>query len=325
MNTNKKEFDDVFSQYTDIKSKFNGSFIMVVYKLSQEELVHKISHQIGLINLMSDRYKKNYLLTRIFNLRDYINARYTNISNTSQNAISNIFLIHDDIISINFNELWCNNIEEFDINHFIFKNDEYFDIKFLEDLLLNTSYVDIISVSQHKFTHNRYTGSKRKYINEKSSNHNDLQKYIEMYLGGLTKSNPNIPKMLIHGSGIIKNFACEDQRIIIVSKSLRDDEIMDYFDMRINIIKAKELEDWLGKLVHPDFEKRLVFGKDIQKGIYERLIKIVYCTEEMFAKIKKNVPSELQSFEIIIIKSYGNDIGKVLKDNYSGIIGITYY
>jgi len=318
------EFDKIFSQYEEIKSKFNGSFTIVAYKLSQENLIQKINHQIGLINLMSDRYKKNFLLNRIFTLRDYVNSQY--IEKTYQ--ISNVFLVHDEIINIEINKLWSSNIDEFDINNFIFKYTEYFDINFLKDLFLNTTYTDTILVSQNKFTHSRYTPSKRKYVDEGNSNNIELQKYINDFIGSLTKSDSDtlMPKLLIYGPGqIIKNFTFNDDRVIIVPKSLREEEITMQINVRLNDMKSKELENWLNNIIHPEHGKKLVFGKDIMKAMNDKLIKTVYCTPEMIKKIKNKVPIELQLFEMIEINSYGDDVGKVLKDNYSGIIGILYY
>jgi len=59
--------------------------------------------------------------------------------------------------------------------------------------------------------------------------------------------------------------------------------------------------------------------------IQNRQIEILFCSPEIANKINERIPSHLKNYKMIVIKSYGDDIGKKLDKDYSGIIGITYY
>jgi hypothetical protein len=306
----KNIFDEYFNPYREERSKFKGCFTIFIYNLSQEITLEKISHQIGLINLISDKMKKNYLLSRVYEFKDHITNKYTDSN------ISGIYLVGDTVNLINILPQWKKNIEQFDINNFIFKYDEFYDITYLEDLCLNTNYVNVLTVSQSKFTHFYYTISKRKNVGNGSSTTVELQNYLKS-LG------KNI--VLLHGNGqILKNFP-EDKNIIVIPKILNEEEIMEEFDKKDNIAKSEELSDWLGKILHPEYGKRLRFGKDIREGIVNRQIQKIYCIPEIAIKLKNRFSEDMDSVQMIVIRSYGNDIGKTLKDSYNGALGISYY
>jgi predicted lipoprotein len=87
----------------------------------------------------------------------------------------------------------------------------------------------------------------------------------------------------------------------------------------------KDLEMWINNLLNPNIGHRILFGKDITKAITNTMVKQIYCTPEMEKKIREKIPIELQKFEINVVRTYGNDMGKRLRDEFSGIIGITYF
>lgn len=323
---------EIFDEYKKIRSKFEGSFLVVIYGLKCDELIDKISHRINLVNTINDRVKKNYLLSRMVNFHDYISARYDNNNN---NSIWGIFLVHDTVDYFAINNEWKKSIEAFDVDNFIFKFNEYFDIDYLVDLLTNNNYYDVVNVSQNRFVHYYCTKSKRKNIHSGENNYNDLNTYLTKYNQEQKTQNNNnnnnvlirkIPHMLLHGnSHILKNFVESDNLGIHSKGSLNQEEITEYFEKKENIFAMKELENWINNLLNPNLGHRILFGKDITKAITNGMIKQIYCTPEMEKKIRDKIPPELQKFEITVVKTYGIDMGKRLRDEFSGIIGITYF
>jgi len=318
---------ELFDEYKKIRSKFEGGFTVVVYGLKCDELIDKINHRTNLINTINDRVKKNYLLSRMVNFHDYISARYD-----TNNNIWGIFLIHDTVDYFPIDNEWKKSIEVFDVDNYIFKFNEYFDIDYLVDLLTNTNFYDVVHVGQNKFVHYYFTKSKRKNIHSGESNYNELNTYLTKYNQEQKLQNNNtilsrkIPHTLLHGnSHILKNFIESDNLGIYSKNSLNQEEITEYFEKKENIFTMKDLEMWINNLLNPNIGHRILFGKDITKAITNTMVKQIYCTPEMEKKIREKIPIELQKFEINVVRTYGNDMGKRLRDEFSGIIGITYF
>lgn len=309
------KYHKTFDKYKDMSDKFESLFTIIIYDYSATAAIEKIQHHLGLINLMSDKYKRIYLYNRLKEFKEYLINRFVD------GNISGIFLVGKETYAFDIISEWEEIISTFDIEKFIFKHNDSFELKYLQSLLTDASYRSVILVSGTKFTHYYYNMSKRKFITQQTAKLNDLITYMTDIKD----------TCIVHGTsnilGTLINITTHDlSKHIIEKRLLRDTEIDDLFEKHLNTERAKDLELWLSKMLHPEYGKRLVFGKDIPKKISERLIKTVYCSEEMTDKVRQRIPSDLINFEIITIRSYdNNDIGRKLQKDFNGIVGITYY
>ena len=186
------------------------------------------------------------------------------------------------------------------------------------NLLTDATYDDVMFISINKFTHYHCNKTKRKLIHQKTNKLSDITNYLKDMK----------TQCIIHGpSNMLSSLQNDIQlnRHIIIPKLLNDDDVHQIFEKKTNDKNMAELELWLSRLLHPQYGKRLVFGKDIQKRISDKQIKTLYCTSEMAIKINKRVPKDLMIFEIIIVQSHGDDIAKKLQNDFNGLIGITFY
>jgi hypothetical protein len=140
--------------------------------------------------------------------------------------------------------------------------------------------------------------------------------------------NKNIKnKCVIHGvSSVLKNLK-HDQHWIF-TKKLTDDEILDLYKKEEIQLIHQELADHFAMLQNEKCLHRLVFGKDIQKGILQMTLKTLYCSEEKYEKLMKNIPNKyltpnFQIYKVNILEK--GDPGDLLKMNFSGAMGITYF
>ncbi|AYV84246.1 MAG: hypothetical protein Hyperionvirus20_24 [Hyperionvirus sp.] len=307
-------YTKIFDKHKDTHDKFDSLFTIILFDYPATLAIEKVQHHLGLINLMSDKFKRGHLYNRLKEFKEYLTNRFVS------GNITSIFLVGEETHPIDIIPQWRDVILQFDIEKFIFKHGRTFDLKYLQSLLTDATYRSVICVSGTKFTHYHYNMSKRKFIAQHPAKAIDLISYIS-----------DLPDTsLIHGtSNIIANVLTTApdalSRHIIEKRQLKDTEIEDLFEIRTNSEKSKDLELWLSRILHPEYSKRLVFGKDIPRKISEKLIKTIFCSPEMSQKILQRVPPELHNFELIIIKTYGDDIGKKLQKDYSGILAITYY
>ena len=307
------KFKEIFDKYLDHRSKYESSYIVIVYDLPDDKIIDNINHQIGIINTIGDKIRRNYLLTRIFNFREYIQARFSKIS------LTGIFMIKDDVEYIELLSEWKKNISLYDVNNFIFIHNEYFDIEYLEDLLLNKDdYNHVINVSQNKFVHSHNTKTKKKYISSGTANHADLNKYL---------SDIKSKYVIIHGIGqMLKNFTTPNKNTLVCAKLLTEDNLSEEINKLNNSVGSERLTEILDKLNTPNIMDKLVFGKEISKGISEQMIKTIFCTSDMKKKLVIKIPKDLQTFELVEVKSFDDkDVGHRLEVIYSGIIGVRYW
>ena len=50
-----------------------------------------------------------------------------------------------------------------------------------------------------------------------------------------------------------------------------------------------------------------------------------FCSPERKRKILQNYPNSNISDKLIVVKSYGEDVGKRLVDDFKGALGVTFY
>ena len=231
-----------FDKYKDIHDKFESLFTIVIYDYPATATIDKIQHHLGLINLMSDKFKRTYLYNRLKEFKEYITNRFV------EGNITGIFLVGNETYAFDIISEWREIISKFDIENFIFKHNGHFELKYLQSLLTDESYRSVILVSGTKFTHYHYNMSKRKFISQQTAKITDL---IE-YMADINDT------CIVHGTSnilgtLINNTAYDLSKHIIEKRLLRDNEIDEVFEKRLNTEKCKDLELWLSKMLHPEY------------------------------------------------------------------------
>ena len=236
----------------------------------------------------------------------------------SDESITKIYLINKRINSFDILPEWENVIRKFDIVPLIFKYNDYFELDYLKSLLTDDSEYNVINIST-KFNHYIMNSSKRKFIGQGNAKISDILEYVNKLKN---------KKIIFHGtSGVLKNLVnnLDSKSSIIVQKLLKDEEIIEIFSKEENSKNLLKLEEWLNKILHKDYSKKIVYGKDLNYAIANMQIKTIFCNELMAKKIDEIIPNNLKIFELIIVKSYGDDSAKTLETNFKGIIGIKFY
>lgn len=304
-------FDTTFGKFIGLKDKFDSQFMIICHDITLDDLKDKIIHQVELIKLVNDTVKRNHLLKKITGFRDYLE----NMQN--RKIISSVFFIHSNPEEVRLTNEWCNVLKSFNVDKYMFKRGDYFDIGYLKSLLTDTSYHDIIHVNNNTLTHFHLNSTKKKTYFKDDKSTLDVEAYV--------KENVK-DYCVVHGvSGAIKNLK-STSTMVVNNGFLKDTEIFNMIERILNTKNSESLNEWLNNITNPKLMHRLVFGKDIEKRIITKLLKTLYCSPEFHEKIKQKVPEEFHIFEIVVVKSLEKgDIGNVLKTNYSGAVGVTFY
>lgn len=304
-------FEELFSQYRTLTEGTDTLFTIVAHSMTPHETIECIISKLLLAKEMRPSKKKSLVCERLNKLITYLNEYEIK-------EVNSVFLISESVIDIPIKDEWNKVIIEYDINKFIFKYSMTFEIDYLKTLLTDTTYRDVILIENNKYSHIYLSHNKKKVHFHKTSRAFDLVEYI----------NKNIKdKCVIHGvSGILKQFKCESHWVF--THKLTDNEIFDVYrkdDMgKIHI----ELDKYLSYIHNDKFTHRLVFGKDVQKKIFQRELKILFCSPEKYQLVTKKLPSEYltSNFNIYMVDTLNHgDVGDRLKIEFGGVLGITYF
>jgi hypothetical protein len=311
-------FANKFNKFKNLRDKFESQFLIIAFDISIEDLLEKIKHQIELIKLVRDTYKRQYLLNKIYKLKEYVE----NMNSQERNKISSVFFIDKELLvhEILIEKRWLDNLYNFDTDNYVFKHGEFFDLNFLKDFLLNTQYTHVIHMNNNKLSHYYTSKNKKKLYFNIEKKDIDIMDYI--------KNNIKNQFCVVHGiSGSLKSLKSTDL-ILIFNKHLNHEEINEQIKSYDKKKYSATLNFWLANLTNDKTSHRICFGKDIEKNIGNKLLKTLFCTSIFYDKVKVKVPLELQIFEVNIIDPDVKDsdcVGVKLHDLYGGAIGITYY
>jgi hypothetical protein len=211
-------------------------------------------------------------------------------------------------------------LNEWQIPSFVFRYGEFFDIDYLNGLLFDESYYDIINITNKKVIHTHLGKEKKKTIFDKEVSEFDLDNYI--------KENVNVnSRCLVHGvSSIVKSYKPINTDILVFQKNLSDEQISNEFQKQKMRKVHEKVNELLGHLHNEKMSHRVLVGKDIQKAIQYSGIETLYCSTKMLEKILIKVPKDLQTFNIVeVVSLEKGDVGTVLEESYMGLLGITYF
>jgi hypothetical protein len=306
-------FNDTFNKYSSCKDKFDSLYIFVIYKLSLEDCIEKVSRIITIIDSMSDIKKKSYLKNKLHNFREYLKTNYF-----PESQINNIFLVNTDISTESLTLYHKQTLEMFTHSKFSYEYASEYPLDWLKKLLLDREYINVIRIKNNDITHTKMNSTKRINVYSNTIKSMELDKII-------VERIPKGEHYLIHGvSAVLKNYT-DKNAVAIHTNELTDENILKIASNVKMLEYHKELEDILNKLLDPKLGNKIVFGKDIQNCVKNSLLKTLYCTNDIY-KRTSNIPEHLRNFEIKVINQIEKgDIADRLEKDFAGAVGIKYY
>jgi len=297
-------------QFKSVSDKFDSLYTVVVYSTDIQEFIKVLYKKLKIVQKVKNDFKRKYLNNRLYSFVNYMEQ------GGHKSPINSLYLVGKEIFEYKLQKKHIGILKEFNVDKILIKSDGIFDIDYINSLLTDRSYREIIFVRNNKLRHIYLNETKRKVINEEEEKSLDVEKYI--------KENVK-SKCLVHGvSAVLKNLKLNGHHVI--KKHLTDNEIKEFYRREEMAKRHIQLKEYISMMQREDLMHRVKCGKDLQKAIRKCMIKEVLCSKVMARKIEERIPKELQNFQIIIIESLEKcDIGEDLVRNYSGIIGLTYY
>lgn len=199
------------------------------------------------------------------------------------------------------------------IVHCIFKHADRFEIKYLRDLFTDTSFHHVICVYNNTWVHKIINGTKQKQIMECQSDHFDLSEYINRATTG---------QVLIHGVSVaLKHLTLPPHWVY--TERLTDNHILEVYRVEAMRQLHQQLSADLDMMTQDKLTHRLVFGKDLKRGILQMTLQTLYCSEERYDQAVKGIPPNFHLYRIEVLND--GDPGDRLKRDFSGAVGVTYY
>jgi hypothetical protein len=299
-------------EYRNIEDKFESNFTIVVNGLSIEETLSKIFKKLEYINKKKDNVKRMYLNDRLYILIEHLKQI------EPESIISNVYLVGKSLNTIPLHKKWVHILNSWQVDKFIIKNDDYFDIDYLNSLFLDDTYYDVIKIMNKTLTHTYLNQNKRKtHLTKELGSGFHLSEYV---------TNETKNKCLVHGiSSIVKN-STNDNNVIVINKSLNWDDIFMEFKKESMLSIHKIIEELFNHMLNEKMMHRVKVTKELQKAIQYGTIETIYCLPRMAKNIKDNVPTELQNFKIVeVLSLIKGDVVDRLDVDFKGAIGYTYY
>ena len=299
-----------------VRESQDSAFTLLMYELSKDDLINELKHKLALISNIKNSFKRIKLNDRLY---EYL----VQIEKSSNKIYSQIVLIgskntfetdlnNEGIIVYKLEKKEINILKEYSIPKFTIENNEYFNIKWLNDIFNNFKFYNIIINNSNTINHLNGNLNKKKII--KQNCNVDYIKNISsewFFVGKIQPQYKN--KYLIEH---YPNNMSWSEIILNIEK----------FEMKKKIIGLQEQFD---KMINQS--DKFIFGNDIYEYIENYNIKELYIhlkIKNNFENkiIEKNLTSKI-NFNIIEIDSIddSNNASYILLKNYSGFLGIKYF
>jgi hypothetical protein len=296
------KFNDTFNKYIEDKDKFESLYIFVIYDFPKEEIEEKFIKIFKQLDGINDSKRKGFLKSRIYDFKK-------NIDSVPAKFINGIFLVGETVKHFELDKYYLETLKMFKVPKFNFEFGKNYNIKWLKNLLLDRSYVNVLKVKNNDLSILKFNSTKQLITYSETQKSMNLQEIIN------TKLDKDI-KFLIHGVKQLNDYKNKNC-LGIFTKELTLEEISEIIDKSIYEENIKELEVWLTKLLDPKEGHKIVFGNNIELNIIET----IYCTPENEEKYSK-----FENVKIKLVKSYKNgDIIFNFSKNFNGVLGIKYY
>jgi acylphosphatase len=300
-------------QHQDILDKFESNFTIIINNIKISEALNILSKKLGQINKKKDNVKRKYLNDRLYTLIDHLKEA------DPESIVSNLYLVGRDLDIIPLQKKWKHTMREWSIPSIVVKNDDMFDIDYLNAVFVDATYHDVIRIMNKTLTHVHLNKYKKKiHMTKDIGSSFDINQYIT--------DNVLNSKCLLHGvSSIVKNTNNTDLLIVVNGDQ---DDVQIILEFEKNEMKSihKSIVELFEHMTNENMMHRVKVTKELQTAIAIGLIETIYCTEKMYKMIEDNVPKDLQNFKMIIVRSIvKGDVVDKLNNDFKGAIGYTYY
>lgn len=319
-----KKFNDLMN--VDETDKYESQYTIITKNMKVSELKTNIYSKLEAIKKIKNGFKRKHINNKLYSIIEYLNeCDDDNVKNEILLVGKKIYIYKLTKKNISILNLW-------QVDDFILLNGDNFKLDYVNELLTDGDFYDVIYINNMKMTHSNITLNKKRIVKKYDSVKNiNLNEYIGE---NINKHTSNKGFCVIHGlSSILKTLekilekTIEKQNnILIFNKKLTKNEIL--FEIEKHKMKDihEKINECFDNMKNEKMDHRIKIGKDLVNAIKYSTIKTVYCTEKMFNRLKKNFSKDLLNFEIIISKSFENgDPVDILEKNFKGIIGVTYY
>ena len=289
-----------------VRESLDSAFTIIIWDISKDELITELKHKLALISNIKNTFKRIKLNDRLYEF-------LVMIEKSSIQIYSQIVLIGSTgPIIYKLDKAEINLLKEYSIPKFTIQNNEYFNIKWLNDLFFNFKFYNVIINNSNVLTHWSGNLYKKKIIKQNVNLEYIKNLNSEWFFIGKMQSQQKTKFM-------VDNYPNNISWTEIITN-------IEKFEMKKKIFLLQEKFDKLTT----DCDK-FIFGNDIYEYIENYNIKELYIHSNIKKDfddkiIEKNLISNL-NFDIIEINSIGEsqDASCILLKNYSGFLGIKYY
>ena len=222
------------------------------------------------------------------------------------------------IDEIPFIDSWKQTLIDFKCNNVLVNYGEKYQLNWLKNLLLDRSYINVLHLKNNTLKHLHINTTKKKLHVEKSEKKMDIELYIKENIS-------DAEVCIIHGISSSLKLLKDNKKTKILNGDKKDTDIIEAYEKVLSEKNSAELQWWLDRLLDPKEGKKIVFGIDIRTSIKHKLLNMLFCTTAIKEKILEKIPPEERIFMIIEIKSFGDDIGRKLENDFKGAVGIKFY
>jgi hypothetical protein len=297
-------------KFKDITDKFQSLYTILVYNTTVQELIDDLYLRLEKIQKITDTFKKKYLNDRFYSFIEFIKSK------KREDKLNTIFLVSSSINELIITKSQLNLLYDYQVPKIIVKNDNNFDIEYLDDLLNNNNYYDIIQLKNNELKYYHMTKTKRKLVKTVEEKSLKIIDYLP----------DNKSRLIIHGSsGLLKNFTLDN--VPIYKVHLTDHEIFEIFNKIQSQKNHQRLEKEVFIVLQKDpADNKILVGNKLVKYIKDMNVKTLFGTPLKIKKLKEIFDSDLLNFEIVEInKLESGDYGDKLYTDYRGLIGVSYY
>jgi hypothetical protein len=303
---------DIFDKYSNKRDKMKSLYTVVTHNISLQEISDEIDHKLKLAKTIKYPKKRAHVNNRLYAFKTYLKE-----NRADSNCRNSIFFVSDTVDEVTLTKDWLKVLQDFDVDKFIFCFNEYFEIEYLKNLLTDVSYKEVICIKNNTLKHIHLNPTKKKVFREIECKSLDVEEYL--------KTHNVTDKCIIHGVSVaLKNLSLNNHHVF--TRMLTDEEITNIFKTDKISAVHKKFDDHIAYMNHEKTIHRIVFSKEIEKCIKNMQLSTIYCTPDIFERIRQKVPHELLNFDLVLVESLQvGDSGDKLKNTYGGVVGVTYY
>ena len=312
-----------FAPFFDVEETSDTLYTILCHNIVPNRLISELQSCLQSAKNIQNFKKKTMITGRLTSLLKELDTMTE--KEESKTPISCIYFLSDKIANIKIKPEWNKLLDEHKIPDLVIKCGPRFEAQYWHDFFLDTQMNHLIIVDNQTYTHNLVNSTKQKLIFKTTSSVFNLSEYI-------VKNIKPDECLIVHGvSSILRNYNIPEhyrKTSMIFTNKLTIEAIHAHFAELLQAPIHQKLETCYQMIQNPKTINRLLFGSEIQKAVFQRSIKELYCSPANYRKAIKNIPTDYRSshFTIHEVRSFKpDDVGDQLVKLYGGAIGVTYY